>query len=81
MADTFAAKCVMCHGAVASAGLNLSTYADAMKGSSNGPVIIPGDSANSKLIIVQSAGGHPGQLLPEEIAKLIAWIDAGAPEK
>jgi cytochrome b subunit of formate dehydrogenase len=81
VADMFAAKCVMCHGTVASAGLNLSTYADAMKGSSNGPVIIPADSANSKLIVVQSAGGHPGQFLPEEIAKLIAWINAGAPEK
>jgi cytochrome b subunit of formate dehydrogenase len=81
VAEILAAKCVMCHGAVASAGLNLSTYADAMNGSSNGPVIVPGDGANSKLIVVQSAGGHPGQLLPEEIAKLIAWINAGAPEK
>lgn len=81
VSEILAAKCVMCHGAVASAGLNLSTYADAMNGSSNGPVIVPGDGANSKLIVVQSAGGHPGQLLPEEIAKLIAWINAGAPEK
>jgi hypothetical protein len=31
--------------------------------------------------VLQSAGGHPGQFLPEEIAQLIAWIDAGALEK
>ena len=52
-----------------------------MKGATDGPVIIPGDGANSKLIIVQSAGNHPGQFATDEIAKLIAWINAGAPEK
>src|SRR5581483_9174766 len=58
----FAAKCLQCHGALASGGLNLSTYADAMKGGKDGPVIVPNDAANSKLFIVQSAGGHLGQL-------------------
>jgi cytochrome b subunit of formate dehydrogenase len=77
----FQAKCTTCHGAAATAGLNLSTYADAMKGATDGPVIVPGDGANSKLIIVQSAGNHPGQFATDEIAKLIAWINAGAPEK
>ena len=74
-------KCEMCHGAAAIAGLNLTTYADAMKGASDGPVITPGDAANSKIVQIQQAGGHPGQLTPEEIAQLIEWIDAGAPEK
>ena len=73
--------CAACHGAGGMAGLNLTTYADAMKGAGTGPVIIPGDSANSKLIQLQSAGGHPGQLTPDQIAQLIAWIDAGALEK
>jgi cytochrome b subunit of formate dehydrogenase len=77
----FQAKCLTCHGEAATAGLNLGTYADAMKGSANGPVIVPGDASNSKLIIAQSAGGHPGQLIPQEIADLMAWINAGAPEK
>ena len=77
----FQQKCAACHGAAAIAGLNLSTYADALKGSKNGPVIVPKDSANSKLILVQSAGKHGGQLSPEEIAQVKAWIDAGAPEK
>jgi formate dehydrogenase gamma subunit len=77
----FQQKCTACHGAAAIAGLNLSTYADALKGGSNGPVIIPKDSANSKLVQVQSAGKHGGQLSPEEIAQIKAWIDAGATEK
>ena len=31
-------------------GLNLTTYAGAIKGGKDGPVIVPGDAANSKLI-------------------------------
>jgi mono/diheme cytochrome c family protein len=75
------AKCTACHGSAAMAGLNLSTYADAMKGGNSGPVIVPGDAANSLIVQKQQAGGHPGQLTPEEIAQLIEWINAGAPEK
>jgi formate dehydrogenase gamma subunit len=77
----FQAKCTSCHGAGALGGLNLSTYSDAMKGGASGPVIVPGDSANSLLVTKQQAGGHPGQLTPEEIAQVIEWIEAGAPEK
>ena len=75
------AKCGTCHGTAATAGLNLTTYADAMKGGNSGPAIIPGDAENSKLVVIQQAGGHPGQLSPEEIAQVIEWINAGAPEK
>jgi cytochrome b subunit of formate dehydrogenase len=75
------AKCTTCHGAAAMAGLNLSTYADAMKGGQDGPVIVPGDAANSLIVQKQQAGGHPGQLTPEEIAQLVEWINAGATEK
>jgi cytochrome b subunit of formate dehydrogenase len=74
-------KCTACHGAAAIAGLNLSTYADALKGGNTGPVIVPGDATNSLIVQKQQAGGHPGQLTADEIAKLIEWINAGAPEK
>jgi mono/diheme cytochrome c family protein len=77
----FQAKCTACHGAGALGGLNLSTYADAMRGGNTGPVIVPGDAANSVLVQRQQAGGHPGQLSPEEIAQVIEWINAGALEK
>jgi uncharacterized membrane protein len=78
----FTTKCGMCHSAaLATNGLNLSTYADAMKGAADGPVILPSDAANSKLFQVQSKGGHPGQLSAEELALVRAWIEAGALEK
>jgi cytochrome b subunit of formate dehydrogenase len=78
----FAARCSMCHGAsLATNGLALDTFESAMKGGQDGPVISPGDAADSKLIVVQSLGGHPGQLAPEELAKVQAWIEAGAVEK
>ena len=59
----------------------LSSYADAMKGGKDGPVIVPNDAADSKLFIIQSAGGHLGQLSADELAIVKAWINAGAPEK
>lgn len=77
----FAGKCLACHGPAASGGLMLSSYADAMKGGKDGPVIVPNDAANSKLFIIQSAGGHLGQLSADELATVKAWIDAGAVEK
>ena len=77
----FQSKCSTCHGAAATAGLKLLTYADAMKGGNSGPVIVPGDSAHSLLVTKQQAGNHPGQLTAEELAQVIQWIDAGAPEK
>jgi cytochrome b subunit of formate dehydrogenase/mono/diheme cytochrome c family protein len=77
----FQAGCSSCHGSSAIGGLNLLSYADAMKGGKSGATILPGDSANSKLVIIQQAGGHLGQLTPEEIAQVVEWINAGALEK
>ncbi len=76
-----AAKCTGCHGELATGGLNMLTYANLMKGGSNGPVIVPGNSADSVLFQIQSAGGHFGSLTPEELAIIKQWIDAGALEK
>jgi len=73
-------KCGVCHGEAATAGLNISTYADLMKGSESGPVVTAGDSANSLIVTVQSAK-HFANLSDEELQMLIQWIDAGAPEK
>ncbi|HSB00558.1 MAG TPA: NapC/NirT family cytochrome c [Anaerolineales bacterium] len=74
-------KCAACHGDLATAGLNMLTYTGMMKGSSKGPVITPGDAANSKLFQVQSGGGHFANLTPEELEIIKQWINAGAPEK
>jgi transposase len=43
--------------------------------------MIPGDADNSLVVQKQQAGGHPGQLTPEELAQVIEWINAGASEK
>lgn len=82
VAPIFVTKCGTCHSSTtATNGLNLGSYADAIKGATDGLVIVPKDAANSKLIQVQSAGGHPGQLSSEELAIVKAWIDEGALEK
>jgi hypothetical protein len=78
----FQSKCMICHNAkLATNGLSFDNYTDALRGASDGPVIIPGNADNSKLMLVQSAGGHPGQLNPEELAAIKKWINTGALEK
>ena len=72
-------KCTTCHGQAA--GLSFESYAGALQGSRNGPVIVPGNAAGSKLVAIQSSGSHPGQLSAEELARVKQWIDAGAPEQ
>jgi cytochrome b subunit of formate dehydrogenase len=80
--NIFLSTCTLCHGTnLATNGLSFATYSDALRGANDGPVIVPGDPANSKLIAVQSAGGHPGQLTPDELTAIKNWIIAGAPEK
>lgn len=74
----FANKCSTCHGTAG--GLSFATYADALAGGQNGPVILPGDAANSPLILLQAEGNHPGQLNKDELEKIREWIDLGAPE-
>ena len=74
------AKCAACHIQSQSGGLSLKTYADALKGGKDGPAIVPNDPDKSMLVKIQQAGGHPGQLSDDELALIIAWIKAGAPE-
>lgn len=77
----FTAHCTVCHsGPGATAGLDLSSYTGVMKGSENGMVIVPGNSAGSKLVQVQS-GQHFATLSIEELELVKQWIDANAPEK
>jgi hypothetical protein len=52
-----------------------------MAGGKDGAVIIPGESVLSPLVLVQEAGGHAGQLTPEELTAIKEWIDTGAAEK
>jgi ankyrin repeat protein len=80
-----AQKCHSCHGEeVRQSGLRLDKRQNALRGGDYGPVIIPGKSAESKLIrrLVSGDGGlqmpPTGALSNEEIGILRAWIDQGA---
>jgi hypothetical protein len=76
----FTAKCGACHGSeTAQKGLDLSTYEGTMAGGDGGPSILPGDSAGSLLVQVQS-GSHFATFSDEELDVIKNWIDAGAPE-
>ena len=78
-------NCYSCHGdTVQQSGLRLDLRQNALRGGDYGPVIIPGKSADSKLIkrLVDGDGGlqmpPSGPLAGDEIGILRAWIDQGA---
>ena len=80
-----AEACYACHGPKRQeAGLRFDLKDDALKGSENGPVIVPGKSAESLLIHAVSRlselkmpkKGDP--LSAEQVGILRAWIDSGA---
>jgi mono/diheme cytochrome c family protein len=80
-AELFRNRCSTCHGLTAVGGLTLAEYASALKGGNSGAGIVPSDPDASMLVQIQQAGGHPGQLTPDEINRMIEWIANGAPEK
>ena len=80
-AGLFSERCSVCHGQAVSGGLVLDSYANALKGGSRGAGVVPFDAQNSQIVLVQQAGAHPGQLTPQELVALIAWIQAGSPER
>jgi cytochrome c len=76
-----ASSCTLCHNSSApSAKLDLSTFAGVMAGGQEGAIVIPGNSANSLLVKIQSAS-HFRNLSPADLALVKQWIDAGALEK
>jgi len=77
----FNARCVKCHGGIE--GLYLDNYANVLRGSMHGPIILPGNPANSRLIQYVSAGYMPSggpPLTQSEIQMLVNWVAIGAPE-
>ena len=75
-------RCLSCHGGQQTQrGLSVASYDTLMAGSQNGPVIIPGDSANSLLVQLIQAGRMPKSgpgLTPAQIQTIVDWISAGA---
>src|SRR5690348_8803250 len=82
----FVNKCSFCHGGNVTKGkLDLGTYETLMKGGQNGPVIVPGKSAESRLVKLAGKTDRPQMppkseepLAPEELALIKLWIDQGA---
>jgi mono/diheme cytochrome c family protein len=82
IAPLFEQKCATCHNSDnALGGLDLSSYESALAGGNSGPGIVPGDSEASQIIIVQTTGGHPGQVTADELETITSWITDGAPEQ
>ena len=88
----FDVSCVKCHqGEKPKGKLRLNTLEGVLKGSVDGKVIVPGDSAKSSLVLnVAHLGDEDDfmpppknkagikQLTPEQIGLIRAWIDQGA---
>ncbi len=89
----FDASCVKCHsGDKPKARLHLDTLDGVLKGSKEGKILKPGDSAGSFVVkaVAHATGDHDSwmpplnnkagikPLTPEEIGLIRAWIDQGA---
>jgi mono/diheme cytochrome c family protein len=79
-------NCAGCHGsAKAQSGLRLDTFAGLIQGGNSGKVVIPGRSAESKMVKAIT-GSDPkvvrmpqkGHISADEVALLRRWIDEGA---
>jgi mono/diheme cytochrome c family protein len=80
-----ATKCQSCHGPKRQqGGLRLDSHAALLKGSDNGPVIVPGQPDKSLLVKAIRYDGDvqmppKGKLSDEAIAYLTEWVKIGAP--
>jgi mono/diheme cytochrome c family protein len=87
IAPVLVGNCIGCHNAQAGArrnNLNMTTFADLLKGGDSGPPIVPGKPEES-LIIQRVKGDGVRKMPPNQrdlaeptIAKLAAWIRQGA---
>jgi len=75
-------RCLNCHGGDQTReGLSVKTYADLMKGSDNGAVLVPGDAANSllvELVTNQKMPKRGPKLTPPQAQLLADWVNQGA---
>ena len=75
-------RCFNCHGGnKIEEGLNMSSHASLMAGSQNGPVVMPGDAANSPFVQLVANMEMPKRgpkLTPPQIQLFTDWINQGA---
>jgi hypothetical protein len=78
-------NCFSCHGqAKQKAGLRLDSLQALLQGGDNGPIVLPGDPDNSRLIQAIRYSGElkmppKGKLSPQAIEALTSWVKMGAP--
>jgi mono/diheme cytochrome c family protein len=79
----FQQSCIKCHGGEKTeALLSLKDHAALMAGSENGPVLKPGNAADSDLVKLVANGKMPKRAnrLPDNQIKILTdWVNAGAP--
>jgi len=86
-----AANCLSCHQAggagYEASGFSMSSYDELMKGTSFGPMVVPGDAEGSNLVVLMEGRADPSISMPHGSAKPISdadidtirrWIDQGA---
>jgi uncharacterized membrane protein len=93
MKPIFDTSCVKCHsGEKPKARLRMDSLEGVMKGTKEGPIVKPGDSADSFIVkaVAHATSDHDSwmpplknkagikPLTPEEIGLIRAWIDQGA---
>jgi mono/diheme cytochrome c family protein len=76
-------RCINCHGGDRTEeGLVMRSYDELLAGSKNGPVIVPGDTANSllvELITNQKMPKRGPKLTPPQVQTITEWVAFGAP--
>ena len=84
-------NCISCHeqggSGYEASGFSMETYDDLMKGTNFGPMVIPGDSEGSNMVVLMEGRADPSINMPhggmdpvskQDIDTLRRWIDQGA---
>ncbi len=76
-------RCYNCHGGQrVEKGLLLGSYDELLAGSDNGPVIVPGNAADSLLVELVASQKMPKRgpkLTPPQVQLITEWVNSGAP--
>ena len=85
------ANCLSCHqeggAGYEASGFSMASYDELMQGTRFGPMVLPGDSAGSNLVVLMEGRADPSISMPHGSAKPVSaaevdtirrWIDQGA---
>ena len=85
--------CLSCHSeggaGLEASGFSVESYDTVMAGTRNGPMVVPGDSLGSNLLVLMEGRADPSISMPHgtdahipisEIRIIRQWIEQGAPD-